>query len=57
MREDDAAEGEGGLRPDGSKGIGGATTLACVREGVDVVICARGEPDLKAVAKEVEEAG
>jgi len=33
-----------------SRGIGKAIALALAQEGCDVVICARGEADLKATA-------
>lgn len=40
-----------------SAGIGRATALRCARDGASVAICARREDKLKAVAREIEQAG
>jgi NAD(P)-dependent dehydrogenase (short-subunit alcohol dehydrogenase family) len=40
-----------------SRGLGRAMTLAFAREGADLVVCARGETELKQVAEEARELG
>ena len=40
-----------------SRGLGRAISLAFAREGADLVLCARGETDLKRVADEARELG
>src|ERR1700694_1793855 len=40
-----------------SRGLGRAMTVAFAREGADLVLCARGETDLKRVADEARKLG
>ena len=41
----------------GGRGIGHSTALAFAREGADIVVAARTDTEINAVAKEVEELG
>ncbi|HSP45435.1 MAG TPA: SDR family NAD(P)-dependent oxidoreductase, partial [Chthoniobacterales bacterium] len=41
----------------GSLGLGFATAQACLKAGARVVICARGEPDVRAAVNELKKAG
>ncbi|MBV9453297.1 MAG: SDR family NAD(P)-dependent oxidoreductase, partial [Rubrobacter sp.] len=43
--------------PGASKGIGKAIALELTQEGCQVVLCARGEEDLQAAIREVEQVG
>lgn len=50
-------QGKAAIVTGGSKGIGRAIAFALAGEDVSVAICARGEDDLTAAAKEIEQQG